>query len=714
MRMVERRMICLCQFASGTSILRFVLSMIATDTNTRLSQRQPFVRARVWMFVFLSLVYGVGILIVSGLVPQWKYWYSPSPHHRTQSQALLRGKLALSSHPSDLALNLSWSEEGVQQVWGLGIPLWRMPFEILAKVAGHSSFPDRIVLGLSLGIVAFIGLQKAIHPVLGSSKDSPPQIFAVCIGALVELSLLLAFPPFLSLLQARGEVFEEVLIYAYLYGLFLAYSVMAVEGQANWLQLVWLGVFAGLGGLIRPTLMFYGLATIITATLVHRRGKVAETSQFFAAKRGSCLAFVGHRSFHFGILAFVAGGSILWWTNLIRFGDGFEFGHKLNLQDGTLLGSVYATRFDHPFQEETLWRAARELLGALFLDSEFNGARWYAELIFPGQSPALRLREFYFTTFDLSYAVLVSMGWVVGGWMLLKWRRRPRCVVHSSLRTAVLEQTSHCDSGGQLNQAVACEAQNRPPMLGVLALWSLLACVPLAIFYLRSPAISSRYMMDFAPGFAVAIVVLWRWAIETINAYRPKAMRHQLFLWVMFLAWFGWELSHAKSAYGPPRSIAWDEVFRPSEKRNIERHVSPLPSTYTAGEDLANWGIPYNGAGWEVNGSAGVCLILFVESPEFLELEFAPAAKAETSRTDAEQIRAKVGLEHLQREEIERTARGWRVRFARPANKRYQHGIQPVFIATVPREDLADRTTPWVLERVSWRVQTERILRGRE
>jgi hypothetical protein len=93
----------------------------------------------------------------------------------------------------------------------------------------------------------------------------------------------------------------------------------------------------------------------------------------------------------------------LWGTNLLRFGDGFEFGHRLNLQEGSLLGSIYATRFDYPFQAEPLWRAGRELLGALFASPKWNGSAWYATEIFAGQSPMVRWREFYFTTYDWSY-----------------------------------------------------------------------------------------------------------------------------------------------------------------------------------------------------------------------------------------------------------------------------------------------------------------------
>jgi hypothetical protein len=88
-----------------------------------------------------------------------------------------------------------------------------------------------------------------------------------------------------------------------------------------------------------------------------------------------------------------------------------------------------------------------------------------------------------------------------------------------------------------------------------------------------------------------------------------------------------------------------------------------------------------------------------------LELELAPAPGAQTSRENIEHIRAKVGLELLKWESIERMEEGWRVRFAGPTRPHYQRGVQPVFIATVPKQRLADDHTPWMLEQVSWRVK---------
>jgi hypothetical protein len=89
--------------------------------------------------------------------------------------------------------------------------------------------------------------------------------------------------------------------------------------------------------------------------------------------------------------------ALLWWTNLQRFGDGFEFGHQLNVQH--LSGAMYATRFDSPFAAEPMGGAARDLFGAVFRVREVNGTDFYREGFIAGQSDTLRWRHFYFRTY---------------------------------------------------------------------------------------------------------------------------------------------------------------------------------------------------------------------------------------------------------------------------------------------------------------------------
>src|SRR5678810_464689 len=79
-----------------------------------------FLRVR-WLLVVLSLAVAALLLLSSGIVPQWGRWYCPDAPHRLQTEAFLRGDLALSHSPAALDFDLAWTRGGVQQVWGLGV-----------------------------------------------------------------------------------------------------------------------------------------------------------------------------------------------------------------------------------------------------------------------------------------------------------------------------------------------------------------------------------------------------------------------------------------------------------------------------------------------------------------------------------------------------------------------------------------------------------------
>ncbi len=130
----------------------------------------------------------------------------------------------------------------------------------------------------------------------------------------------------------------------------------------------------------------------------------------------------------------------------------------------------------------------------------------------------------------------------------------------------------------------------------------------------------------------------------------------------------------------------------------------PRTGVYNSPSDAQATQIPYNGAGWQMGlGLLMPCVILFVDDPAFLELDLAPVTGTTTEIPPGD-MRAKVGLELLRQESITPIAGGWRARFAGTRHKNHQQGIQPVFIATVHKEWLAQPSAPWRLMRVSWRT----------
>jgi hypothetical protein len=430
----------------------------------------------------------------------WGTWYSSSTAYRDQTESLLHGNLAVSDDVHDLKFDHTWTEGGVHQVWGLGVPLWRLPFEATARLFGAEGFPDRVAFGLFALLVGFVVLKVSVGS--GDEKSEEGEGggsgWRLITGFGAGFVILLLFPPFLTLLQTRGAVWEEAVSYEYLFAVLqLAVLVSFVQRPAMNRLLIVCGV-AGLGGLVRPTLVFYGFAAVAIATAVWvlmSRAKPAfrgDTLQT-CPTRGRILPPV-----LLGVFLFCLGGGVLWLTNLKRFGNGFEFGHKLNVQ--YLYGSMYATRFDDPFKNEPITAAAKEVFGAVFLAQRFNGADWYQENIFPGQSPTVRWREFYFRTFDWAYLPFVLLGWGAA-----------LAAAFAVWRGVFTAETRRRGAARSWKLGDGEEGVMSADSLTMMAagLWSVMAAVPLLGFYLYAPVISSRYMMDLAPAFAAAVAAAW-------------------------------------------------------------------------------------------------------------------------------------------------------------------------------------------------------------
>ena len=671
-----------------------------------------------------AVIYSIGLLLATGLVPYWAAWYSTSLPYRTQTEALLKGDLAVSRSVGDLKFDHTWSEQGVHQVWGLGVPLWRLPFEAVAKWFGFNGFPDRLAFGLFALIVSFMVLNGWAH--FGDAKwgreDRGKSGWSLITGFGAGLLILLLFPPFLTLLQVRGAVWEEAVAYEYLFAVLEVSLLLAFIRRPSAARLCLVSALAGLGGLIRPSLVFYGFATLVIASVVW----VVHVRQGFQP----VLSTSGNRSDKaptltrresrwqtcpiltrvlapvlFGLFLFCLGGGVLWFTNLKRFGDGFEFGHKLNVQ--YLYGSMYATRFDHPFENETLTGAAGELCGALFCAQKLNGQNWYQEHIFSGQSKTVRWREFYFRTFDWTYPPLLLLGWgaaLIGtlrfrvlGFALGRWGLGDRRSEIGQGHVRSLWDRPSAEPTGAWGESI--------DYIIILGCWSLLSVIPLAGFYLYAPVISSRYMMDFAPAFAAALAAAWlfigsrcekRWSCVLVCA--------------LLCTWLGTQLYLTRSTYDGPDSVPAAELKVLCERSaTIDRTATNSNSTDAQSLGGQHSAIPFDRQGWSWNDETGAVMplvILFVKDPEFLEFEFTthphPCITAKP-----EDIRAKVGLESLERVQITKTADGWRTRFRGPQQPRWRHGLQSAFVATVPKEFLAERTTPWILKSVRWRAAAE-------
>lgn len=614
---------------------------------------------KTWHQLLLGTLFALLLLLGTGLVPRWGQWYSSWPAHRLQAEALMSGQLALSQAPTELDWDYTWSGGGVQQVWGLGVGLWRLPFVTLAKLFGFSSFPDHLAFGLFVLLIASLVLRTwgRLAERMTNQRESmlPVLLFIVLLG----------FPPFVSLVKSRFAIYEETIAYAYLFALLQATLLLSLILQPRrWLWWTLCGV-AGLGGLIRPTLMFYGVASLLCGALVMViHCKPARGQRLMALLWTHGLA----------VCLFCLGGGLLWLTNLARFGNGFEFGHQLNLQ--TYHGAMHATRFDHPFQDESLGSATRELFGALFLPKRFNGENFQTQDIFPGQSSALRWREFSFDTYHLGHLLLLFAGWGLAAAAFLRfWPKRS------------WSARANGPEGAEVLVDRVC---------AMLGLWSLIASMMLAVLYLRVPWMTSRYTLDFGAAFAVGITLIVLAAMHRARSFRAVL----LITSVVFAAWV-LDLATKRSLYNAPVSADHDSIFGSHTHEKVMGTKPSLGSMAALGTNVT--GIPFDREGWDqTTGRLQSMCVLFVENPEFLELEIERRHNS-AGAVAPEHFRAKIGLEHLTRESIVPTEKGWLIRFHGPQQRRYQNGTQTTFIATVPKAELTATETQWILTTARWR-----------
>jgi len=621
----------------------------------------PLLQRWFWIRTLCGIAFALVTVLGTGLIGGWGEWYSPSPHYRHQTDSLLQGRLALSQSPMDTAHDLTWSEGGVHQVWGLGVPIWRLPFEAVARVCGFPAFPDRLSLAAALALwAAFVLglLSPARHPSETSETSHGRNSLIV--------ALILLCPVFLELCNSRFDIYEEAVAYEYLFGTGILVALLRHLRAPTFRGSVFIAVLAGLGPLIRPTLIFYGIGTLVVLILVQPK---ARTLRGFIA--------VGS--------AFAMGPSLVLATNHLRFGHPMEFGHQLNLQH--LFGSMYATRFDHPFANEPLMSSARELIGLLFRSPDFSGNDFYRQFFFSAQSPTVRWREIYLRAYDWFW----FGGMVAGGLLSIRSAFRLRSSVESQDRTRHLSAVT-------------------------AATWSLSASTFLFAFYLRNGVISSRYLLDFAPAFISALSALILGFDLPAKLIRIESNLLRLAGSGVIL-WIAVEGIITQSHYLRTPPLAYNQWI----SRNNRSNTAPLlnvtslstgsmPIGPVAPDSVppfhVPWdGIPHNGVGWnKVTGDTASVVILFVDDPQFIQVDVQPPV---STPHENPWVRAKLDRDLLPVTSLTRLPEGGiRLQFEVP---KPQKKAQPqvLFLAFGPPEALAAPLSGYRLHTVSWKQENQ-------
>ena len=376
--------------------------------------------------------------------------YEPSPYHRCQAEALLHGHFFLSDSIYAMQPGLVWHNGHVQQVWGLGIGLWLLPFQALWCLCGGEIFPDRIALGLAFALLACFSGCTGLRLIRQGQRN-------VGLGVIWLVALC---PALWILTRASQLVLEETVLYSVLLSLGILVSLVRVAAFCLRKDYALCCILSGFEVWVRPTHAIYGLAAVLLASVTVWLNR-------------HCW-----REVVAGTVGWWMSLALLAWTNDVRFGSPAEFGHHLTVSSGSMM---YLTRFGTPFHQASWIQAARELFGLLFL-SDPRGAYTFADNLFSGQAPFTRWRRLDLTTFDPSYALL-CLAAIVGAVLWLIWQRK--------------------------KTGIPSWPQPQGVLILSLLLWSGLSTAALGCFYLYYPAVASRYLFDFAPAFTGLVLLAW-------------------------------------------------------------------------------------------------------------------------------------------------------------------------------------------------------------
>jgi hypothetical protein len=236
--------------------------------------------------------------------------------------------------------------------------------------------------------------------------------------------------------------------------------------------------------------------------------------------------------------------------------------------------------------------------------------------------------------------------------------------------------------------------------------------------------------MDFAPAFTAGTWAFWWLLLRAAESRRTERPRFKALTLAALAVWWGCSIAtihKAPHSYVGTRDDILEQMATAKEppddglpllvdtnlldmlgqvaplQLQPPKTLQPIPGSYTNGFDFASTGIIFNGSGWWSNGVARASMALFVEDPECLILDVAPANPDAGGSVSYTAIRAKIGLEFLERESMTPMADGMRIVFRGPQRKRYQRGVQVVFLAMVPVEELSTGDSPFRLLRVAWR-----------
>ena len=221
---------------------------------------------------------------------------------------------------------------------------------------------------------------------------------------------------------------------------------------------------------------------------------------------------------------------------------------------------------------------------------------------------------------------------------------------------------------------------------------------------------SSRYILEFAPAVAAALVG----GVSVMAEWSQRRKAREAFRFgcaAVVAAWWAVEIGFSENI--TPPTVTWSQTQVLAAMKELYNSTpAAIPDQYEIESmPLDGYRIFANGRGWDRrDGTTGSLVILFIEDPDRLCLEVVPNDREHITQVDYDCIQAKIGLEFLVRKSVEDTPRGRLITFAGPKAKRYQKGVQVAFIKFLPPSKFREsEISPLKLLRVDWRRQSNSV-----
>ncbi len=430
----------------------------------------PSQRRQAWLVYIVAGIASAAYLNSrTELVPRWGEWYAAdlNPPVLLQLRAWFSGKFPVTEHPVGAWYDFDWGRGGMHTNFGLGLPVLGVPFHLVARLLGAPGFPDHLRF-LVLYAVAMAVLTRALHRV--SRRELGALVASAGVSAFV-----LAFPTFVGLIAARFLVYEQTIAVGALWTILLLAGVLGLLERSTTPRLVLVCGAAAMTAFFRPPLIAYGLTTVVLATLIAWRRGVAPRGLLAGLAAG----------------AFVVGLYLV--TNFERFGSPFELGYA-NIVSQTSVNRL--NRWGLEYQQTSLPRAAEEMFATLFLLEPVAAPIMTVAptSLPPAVAPYAvgeRWREYYSPGYDL---------WVFAAWVVTM-----AVVVVRIVRGRLWRR----------------DRDLRDHVATVVGVWALPPSLALFLFYAKAANLVTRYLVDFFPAYAAAMVCVGMAAVDIARKRAP-------------------------------------------------------------------------------------------------------------------------------------------------------------------------------------------------